>query len=119
MFLAATAVRAMLGAGLRLAGAFPRQVAVSSLLAAVTNSLPAAAAVHATTAAGAWAGVLGMAVRPNLLLTGSGATLICRRIARDGGVRLTARRFSVLGMAMVPVQLGLAALGLALAGALR
>jgi arsenical pump membrane protein len=119
MFLTATAIRALLGVGLRLAGPFAAQVVTASMLAAGANNLPAAAAVHATSPAGAWAAVLGTAIGPNLVLTGSVATVISRRIARDGGVRMSAGRFSLLGAAMVPVQLALAALGLGLAGVLH
>jgi arsenical pump membrane protein len=58
-------------------------------------------------------------VGPNLLLTGSVATLIARRIARDGGARLTAWRFSALGAVLVPAQLAAATLGLYIIGVLR
>jgi arsenical pump membrane protein len=83
------------------------------------SNLPAAAALVPAGPAGLWAAVLATAVGPNLLLAGSVATLIARRIARDGGASLTAWRFSALGAALVPAQLAAATLGLHLAGALR
>jgi hypothetical protein len=39
---------------------------------------------------GLWAAILASTIGPNLLITGSVATLISRRIARDAGARLTA-----------------------------
>lgn len=119
MFVAASAIRALLGTGITLRGAFVEQVAATSLLASSVNNLPAAAAVHPLGGTGLWAAILGMAIGPNLIVTGSVATLICRRIARDGGGRSTAFRFSILGLALVPLQLAVAFLGLRLVGAMR
>jgi Na+/H+ antiporter NhaD/arsenite permease-like protein len=47
------------------------------------------------------------------------ATLISRRIAHDGGARLSAWQFSVIGLALVPAQLAAATLGLHITGALN
>lgn len=58
-----------------------------------------------------------MAIGPNLILTGSVATVICRRFAREAGADLPALAFSVAGLALVPLQLGVAYLGLRLVGA--
>ncbi len=110
--------RALLGTGLALHGGFVEQVGVRSLLAAGLNNLPAAAAVQTMGAAGRWAAILGMAIGPNLLVTGSVATLVCRRLAREEGQPLSALRFSVLGLAIVPLQILAAAAGLRMTGML-
>jgi Na+/H+ antiporter NhaD/arsenite permease-like protein len=52
-------------------------------------------------------------------ITGSVATLICRRMARDGGAAMSVWRFTAMGAALLPLQLATAALGLRLTGALR
>jgi len=119
MFLAASAIRALLGPGLVLHGAFADQLATGSALASVLNNLPVAAAMRAVGSSGQWGAILAMAVGPNLLITGSVATLICRRIARDSGAGLSAWRFSAIGVALLPAQLAVAAVGLRFAGALR
>jgi Na+/H+ antiporter NhaD/arsenite permease-like protein len=119
MYLLASGIRALLGTGLALHGSFPAQLAAAAMLACAVSNLPAAAALVPGGPAGLWAAVLATAVGPNLLLTGSVATLIARRVARDGGARLTALRFSALGAALLPAQLAVATLGLHLTGALR
>jgi len=119
MFLIASGIRALLGTGLALRGSFPGQLAAGAALACAASNLPAAAAILPAGATGLWAAILATTVGPNLLITGSVATLISRRIARDGGASFTARRFSVIGMALVPAQLAAAALGLYITGALR
>lgn len=58
------------------------------------------------------------AIGPNLLLWGWVATLICRRIARDGGTDLSAGRFTAFGSLLLPLQLAIAFAGLHLTGAL-
>ena len=90
------------------------QFAVGSLLAAGANNLPAAAAVGIPALDVAWAVILAMAMGPNLLITGSIASIICRRIALDLGVRFASGTFSALGAAMLPFQLLPALAGLAL-----
>jgi arsenical pump membrane protein len=119
MFLAATAIRALTATALVLHGSFTGQLAVGSALAAAASNLPAAAAIQPAGTAGLWAAILATTIGPNLLITGSMATLISRRIARDGGTRLSAWRFSAIGAALLPAQLAAATLGLHLAGALR
>ena len=115
MFVAATAIRSILGTGLTLHGNVPDQVLSGSVLAAAANNLPAAAAIRAVGAGGRWGTILAMSIGPNLLLWGSVATLICRRIARESGLDLSPVRFTLLGLALVPIQLagGLAALHVA------
>jgi arsenical pump membrane protein len=119
MFLIASGIRALLGTGLTLHGSFPGQVAGGAMLACAASNLPAAAAILPAGAPGLWAAILATTVGPNLLITGSVATLISRRIARDGGASLTAGRFSAIGVALVPAQLAAATFGLHITGALR
>ena len=90
------------------------QVFEASLLAAGANNLPAAAALAATTGTATWTGVWAMAVGPNLLLTGSVATIICRRLVLERGVAFDWRRFSLLGAVLLPIQFVVANLGLLL-----
>jgi Na+/H+ antiporter NhaD/arsenite permease-like protein len=117
MFACATAIRALLRVAIVLRGGFARQAAMGTLLAAGVNNLPAAAAVHPIGNSVPWAAILAMAIGPNVLLTGSVATLICRRIARDGGVKFGAARFSLLGIAVTPLQILVAVVGLHATGA--
>jgi Na+/H+ antiporter NhaD/arsenite permease-like protein len=58
-------------------------------------------------------------IGPNLFLTGSVATVICRRIAREGGADLDPLRFTLVGLALVPLQLAAGAVGLLASGALH
>jgi Na+/H+ antiporter NhaD/arsenite permease-like protein len=76
------------------------------------NNLPAAAGVHALTASGAWATVPVMAIGPNLLLTGSVATIICRRMTREAGADFDPVRFSLVGVVLTPALLIVAFAGL-------
>lgn len=119
MFLAASAIRALLAQGVALHTSFAGQLAGSAALAAGLNNLPAAAALHPVGPAGLWAAILAAAIGPDLLITGSVATLICRRIARQAGATLSAWKFTAIGAALVPVQLGAATLGLYLTGSLH
>jgi arsenical pump membrane protein len=118
MFLLAAAIRALLGSGLTFHGSFTGQLAGEALLAATINNLPAAAAILPAGTAGLWAAILATTVGPGLLVTGSVATLIARRIARDGNARLSAWPFTAIGLALVPAQLAAATLGLHITGVL-
>jgi arsenical pump membrane protein len=118
MFLLAAAIRALLGTGLALHGSFTSQLAREALLAATINNLPAAAAIVPAGTPGLWAAILATTIGPGLLVTGSVATLITRRIARDGNARLSASQFTAIGLALVPAQLAAATLGLHLTGTL-
>jgi Na+/H+ antiporter NhaD/arsenite permease-like protein len=119
MFAAASAIRAILAAGITLRGGLAVQLAAGSVLASAVNNLPAAAALHPAGTAGRWAAILAAAIGPGLLLTGSVATLICRRIARDAGATLSALLFTAVGALLVPAQFAAAVAGLHLTGALR
>ncbi|MGH3304189.1 MAG: hypothetical protein ACRDOK_21425 [Streptosporangiaceae bacterium] len=119
MYAAASAIRAILAAGITLRGGLAPQLTAGSALSAAVNNLPAAAALRPAGTAGLWAAILATAIGPGLLITGSVATLICRRIARDAGARLRAWQFTAIGAALVPAQLAVAVIGLHLTGALR
>ncbi len=119
MFLAASAIRALLAQGIALHAGFAGQLAGGTALAAGLDNLPAAAAMHPAGPAGLWAAILAACIGPNLVITGSVATLICRRIARQAGATLSAWRFTAIGSALIPAQLAAATLGLHLTGALR
>ncbi|HEX6519825.1 MAG TPA: hypothetical protein VF070_07380 [Streptosporangiaceae bacterium] len=118
MFGAASGIRALLGTGLVLHGSLTAQLAQGTALAATVSNLPVAAALTPHGMTGLWAAVLAAAIGPNLLLTGSVATLISRRIAIGGGTRLSAAQFSMAGLVLIPAQLAAAVLGLHLTGAL-
>ncbi len=119
MVAAAPAIRATLAAGVTLRGGLAVQLAVGSALACVVNNLPAAAVLRPAGTAGLWAAILATAIGPGLLLTGSVATVICRRIARDADATLSTWQFTAIGLALVPAQLAVAVLGLHLTGALH
>jgi arsenical pump membrane protein len=119
MFLLASAIRALLGTGLALHGSFPRQLTTGALLAAAVNNMPAAAAILPAGTPGLWAAILATTIGPDLLIAGSVATLITRRIARDHQVRLSAWQFTAIGLMLVPAQLAAATLGLHLTGVLK
>jgi Na+/H+ antiporter NhaD/arsenite permease-like protein len=118
LFLIATGIRALLGTSLALHGSFISQLAHGTILACAASNLPAAAAILPAGIRGLWAAILATTIGPNLLITGSVATLITRRIARDAGARLTAWQFSAIGAAIVPAQLAAATLGLHITGIL-
>ena len=118
LFLIAAGIRALLGTSLALHGSFTSQLAHGTIVACAVSNLPAAAAILPAGAPGLWAAILATTIGPNLLITGSVATLITRRIARDAGARLTAWQFSAIGAALIPAQLAAATLGLHITGAL-
>ena len=119
MFAAASAIRAILAVGVALRGGLAVQLAAGSALACAVNNLPAAAALRPAGTAGLWVAILATVIGPGLLLTGSVATLICRRIAREAGAALRAWQFTAIGSVLVPAQLAAAVIGLHLTGALR
>ena len=115
MFAAASAIRAILAAGIVLRGGLAAQLAAGSAVTAVASNLPAAATLRPA----GWSAVLATAIGPGLVITGSVATLIRRRIARDAGAKLRALQFSLIGSALLPAQLTAAVIGLHFTGALR
>jgi Na+/H+ antiporter NhaD/arsenite permease-like protein len=112
MFGIATAVWSLLGPGVAIPGEPLAQVFEASLLAAGANNLPAAAALTGTTGNATWNDIWAMAMGPNLLLTGSVATIICRRALLDRGVAFHWQRFTFFGAMLLPIQLAVANLGL-------
>jgi arsenical pump membrane protein len=118
LFAAASAIRALLDGGAVLGGGLGRVLLGSSLLAALVNNLPAAAAIRPQGLTATWAAVLGLAIGPDLVITGSLATLISRRIARDHQAGFATGWYSLLGAALLPLQLAVAAGALHLTGAL-
>jgi Na+/H+ antiporter NhaD/arsenite permease-like protein len=118
MYVAASSIRAILAAGITLRGGLAAQLAAGSVLACVVNNLPAAAALRPDATAGLWAAILATAIGPGLLITGSVATIICRRIAAESGAALRAWQVTAIGSALVPAQLTAAVVGLHLTGAL-
>lgn len=119
MFLLAAAIRALLGPGLTLPGSFTGQLTTGALLAAAINNLPAAAAIVPHGTQGLWPAILATAIGPDLLVTGSVATLITRRITRDSNAKLSAWQFSTIGLMLIPAQFAAATLGLHMTGALQ
>jgi Na+/H+ antiporter NhaD/arsenite permease-like protein len=119
LYAAASAIRAILAAGVTLRGGLAAQLLAGSALSAVVNNLPAAVALRPAGTPGLWAAILATAIGPGLLITGSVATLICRRIARDAGSVLRAWQFTAIGATLVPAQLAAAVIGLHVTGALR
>ena len=119
MFLIASAIRAMLAAGITFHASTAGQLAAGAAIAAAIGNLPAAAALHPAGALGLWAAILATAIGPNLIITGSVATVICRRITRDAGAPFKAWLFTATGAALLPAQLAVAVLGLHITGALR
>jgi arsenical pump membrane protein len=65
-----------------------------------------------------WAAILAITIGPDIIITGSVASLIARRIARDSGTQLSAWQFSAVGIVLVPLQLAAATLGLHVTGGL-
>ena len=118
MFLIASGVRALLGTHLALHGSFIDQVFHGAAICSAVSNLPAAAAILPAGTAGLWAGILATTIGPNFFITGSVATLISRRIARDGGADFTVRQFSAIGIVLTPAQIAAAALGLHVIGVL-
>ncbi len=119
MYAGASAMRALLGAvGVQLSRSFARAAVASSLLAAALNNLPVAAVVRPEGGASQWAAILALSIGPNLIVTGSIATLIARQLARIYGTTFSASEFTLMGAILVPVQLSAALVGLRLTGAL-
>lgn len=118
MFVLASSLRALLPVGVAVGTSYWSAALRASGFAAVANNLPAAAAIHVSAGPGSWGAVMGLAIGPNLLLTGSVASVLVRRMAREGGVDIPLRTFTVVGLVLVPLQLAAAFLGLHLTGAL-
>jgi Na+/H+ antiporter NhaD/arsenite permease-like protein len=118
MYVAASAIKALLGNAVGVSVGFFGQLALAVAIAALANNLPAAAALQPHGPPGRWAGLLGLALGPNVLMTGSFAALIVRGLARGRDVAFSARSYSLVGGALLPLQLAVAAACLAHTGGL-
>jgi hypothetical protein len=118
MFLLASGLRTLWSGGLTLPGAsLPRPRAAPSWLRLPTTS--PSPRWCARVPASPWTAILAMSMGANLFLTGSVATVLCRRLVREGGATFSLRRFFVAGAALMPVQLTVAYAGLRVTGVLR
>lgn len=84
--------------------------AIGALVSAVVNNLPAASLLAARTPADPHALLIGLNLGPNLAVTGALSAFLWLQAARAMGIRPSARRFSALGLVVVPVSMA-AALG--------
>lgn len=78
--------------------------------AVLVNNLPAASVLSAHAPAHARALLLGLDLGPNLAVTGSLSAVLWLQVARTSGARPSVVRYSLLGLALVPVSLSLALL---------
>lgn len=88
--------------------------AVGSLAALLVNNLPAAVLLSAKPAAHPDALLLGLNLGPNLAVTGSLSAALWLQAARATNARPSITTYSKLGLILVPLSLGGAALALAL-----
>jgi arsenical pump membrane protein len=90
--------------------------ALSAVLANMINNLPAVLVliplVSATGPAAVLAVLIGVNVGPNLTYTGSLATMLWRRIARQHNHNPSVREFTTLGVLTTPVALAAAVVAL-------
>ncbi len=84
--------------------------ALGAAAAVLVNNLPASVLLTPRAPAHPRALLLGLNVGPNLAVTGSLSAVLWLRVARSLGARPSIRRYSLLGVAIVPLSLG-AALG--------
>jgi arsenical pump membrane protein len=73
--------------------------------AAVVNNLPAAVLLSAHAPAHPRALLLGLDLGPNLVVTGSLSAIFWLQVARANGARPSIRRYSQLGVMLVPLTL--------------
>jgi arsenical pump membrane protein len=78
--------------------------------AVLVNNLPAASVLSAHAPPHARALLLGLDLGPNLAVTGSLSAVLWLQVARAAGARPSVVRYSVLGLALVPISLSLALL---------
>jgi arsenical pump membrane protein len=74
------------------------------------NNLPAAVILSAQPPAHPRALLLGLDLGPNLAVTGALSAVLWLQVARTEGARPSVLRYSLLGLVLVPVSLGLALL---------
>jgi arsenical pump membrane protein len=82
--------------------------AAGAVMSVCVNNLPAAVLLTPHRPPHARALLLGLDIGPNLAVTGSLSALLWLRVARSLGARPSIRRYTKLGVAIVPVSLGAA-----------
>jgi arsenical pump membrane protein len=82
--------------------------------ALLVNNLPAAVVLSSHQPAHPRALLLGLDLGPNLAVTGSLSAVLWLRVARAAGAKPSVLRYSLLGLALVPVSLALALASLSL-----
>ena len=76
----------------------------------LVNNLPAASVLSAQAPAHPRALLLGLDLGPNLAVSGSLSAVLWLQVARAAGAKPSVVRYSVLGLALVPLSLTLALL---------
>ncbi|MDQ6747880.1 MAG: hypothetical protein M3010_07245, partial [Candidatus Dormibacteraeota bacterium] len=92
----------------------PASMAVGALAANLLNNLPATVLLAADKPAHPRALLIGLNVGPNLAVSGSLAAILWLQVGRAAGSHPSARRFSTIGVVLVPLTLLSAYLALAL-----
>jgi arsenical pump membrane protein len=118
MFLIASGLRAIWANGITLPGGYALQTLTGSALASAVDNLPIASVVHGGAGLGPWTAILAMSIGANLFLIGSVATVISRRLATESGARFSLITFTLIGAALLPLQLAAAYVGLRVTGAI-
>ena len=118
MFFVASGLHAVWTTGITLPGGFAMQTLTGSMLASAVDNLPAAAVVHGGAGLGPWTAILAMSIGANVFLIGSVATVISRRLAAESGARFSLATFTLIGVALLPLQLSAAYVGLRVTGAI-
>ena len=104
-----TLARSWGGPGSLMAGAGTWETAAVGAGAAVlVNNLPAAVLLSSHTVAHPESLMLGLAIGPNLAVSGALSALLWLRVARGLGAEASARTYSVLGLACAPAALAVA-----------
>jgi len=80
---------------------------VAAAGALLVNNLPAAAVLSAHVPLHPRALLLGLDLGPNLAVTGSLSAVLWLQVARASGARPSALRYTLLGLVLVPISLGL------------
>jgi len=86
------------------------QAAIGAVASVLVNNLPAASLLAARTPPDPQALLIGLDLGPNLAVTGALSVVLWLQAARPLGATPSARRYSTLGLAVVPVSMA-AALG--------
>jgi arsenical pump membrane protein len=87
-----------------------RTAGVAALASVLVNNLPAAVMLSAHLPAHPRALLFGLNLGPNLAVTGSLAAILWLQVARANGARPSIRRYSLLGVVLVPLTLAAALL---------